>query len=68
MTEKKHGNTGNQNAAKGKDRSSRLNIGVNKTNKAGWVQAALADSDCKNLTDWVIKTLNEKTGQTEQDG
>lgn len=50
-----HGNTGNQNAAKGHD--THLNIRVPVSSKAAWVKAAQSLQG-RTLTEWVIQALD----------
>ena len=52
---KKHGNTGNKNAAKDKPKSSTLIIRCTHNDKAKWVNAAGKE----NLSEWVTDKLNE---------
>ena len=51
---KKHGNTGNQNAAKDDGKTSALNIRCKPEYKSAWVRAAKPGK----LSEWVTKTLN----------
>ena len=50
----KHGNTGNQNASKGRDSVVRFRCA--RQHKAAWVKAAQAKG--KTLTDWLTELAN----------
>lgn len=54
-----HGNTGNANAAQKQSYDSGINIQCYKSDKGAWVAAAQADAECRNLTQWVSKILNQ---------
>ncbi|SFM42193.1 hypothetical protein [Nitrosomonas communis] len=56
-----HGNTGKRNAAKPEDQkaTSTLIVRCLPSDKASWVKASQLEG--LKLTDWVIKTLNERT-------
>jgi uncharacterized protein (DUF1778 family) len=62
MKTHKHGMTGKRNAAKpdGEKAQSHLIARVTRADKAAWVRAA----NVRNLTlsEWVIETLNKKSG------
>lgn len=52
---------GNKNGAKeGELATSKLDLRVKRSDKARWVQAAIADGNC-GLSAWVVKTLNNAT-------
>ena len=53
-----HGMAGNQNALKD-GRDGHLNQRVNKLDKLRWQKVAAADPDCKSMSDWVIRILNQ---------
>lgn len=59
MSSKQHGNTGNRHAAKDIELDSILRCRVNSHKKAGWVKTAVSED--LNLSEWVIKTLNENS-------
>ncbi len=60
---KQHGNQGNVHAAKNLEETaeSRLVCRVKSPDKAAWVKMAQADTESKNLSEWIIKTLNNAT-------